>query len=1116
MTNPSPSLTRILVVDDNPVTVESSCRVLIQAGYEVRKAFNGTDALRAVKEHHPDLILLDREMPGISGLDVCRQIKEDPALAGTFVVFASATRLEVEEQVRGLDAGADGYIVRPIGNEELRARVDAYVRIAKLNRQLESRTHELQEANQVLTDSRRAALSLMEDALRSNERLEQAKVALQESEIRYHQIVDTQEDAICRWRPDTTLTFANAQYLKLFGLSADSYRSRQWIDFIPESEREPLRARIRSLAENPVRVIYEHPVNLADGSVRHYHWTDSPILDAEGTCVEFQSVGRDITDLRESEAQAAKRLSAIEHSPASIVITDRNGTIEYVNSRFTLVSGYTAEEALGQNPRVLKSGDMPLEAYRAMWKDLAAGKDWQGEFHNRRKDGTLFWELASISPIRNPQGEITHYVAVKEDITARKAAEARLHMFSQRAQFMLELSALAATVSETAFMQRATECMEDLTGSKVSFIHFINDDQATIELVTWSRRTLESYCQAGFDRHYPIAKAGIWAEAFRQRKPVVINDYAQAPNRRGLPEGHAALTRLISLPVMEGDRVRMLVGVGNKESPYNQTDVETIQLLANEAWRIVRQKRSDEALRMSEELLEETGQAGGVGGWELDLLTNALRWTRQTRRIHEVPDDYVPVLETGISFYDPEGRPELVKAINEAMTAGKPWDLELPFTTAKGRKLWVRAMGQARFENGKAVKLLGAFHDVTARRLAEAERAALNTQLAQAQKMESIGLLAGGIAHEFNNKLQTILGFTELASMASGADSPLAKDLLEIQKAARHSAELTQQLLAYASRQMVTPRQLNLNDTLKSMLRMVQQLLGESMNLKWYPGSDLWPINMDPNQIDQILTNLAVNARDAMKGQGLLTISTQNVTVGAKDSVKPPDQPEGDYVRLAVTDTGSGMSAETLSRIFEPFFTTKPQGKGTGLGLPTVYGIVRQNGGFLHVESQLGQGSTFSVYLPRDFTPARTADRPADGIVAGGCETVLLVEDEQAILRMAKTALEQLGYMVLVAAQAQEAISLVERHAGSLDLLVTDVVMPGLNGQQLYRILRARRPALKVLYISGHTAGVLDERGVVTDGTHFLAKPFALHALAEKVRTVLDEAPTGPSDAGTA
>lgn len=1092
------------MVDDNPVTVESSCRVLSQAGYEVGKAFNGTDALRAVKEQPPDLVLLDREMPGINGLDVCRQIKEDPALTGTFVVFASATRLEVEEQVRGLDAGADGYIVRPIGNEELRARVEAYVRIAKLNRQLEARTRELQEANQVLTDSRRAALSLMEDALRSNELLARATGALRESEIRYHQIVDTQEDAISRWLPDTTLTFANQKYMELFGVTEQDYRRLKWLDLVPADDRAAALERHLALVANPCRTVVENSAVIADGTRRHFQWINLPIFDASGVCVEFQSVGRDITELRKSEAQAAMRLSAMEHSTASIIITDRNGTIEYVNPRFTLVTGYTYEEALGQNPRVLKSGDRPDEDYRAMWKSLLAGEDWQGEFHNKRKDGTLFWELVSISPIRNARGDITHYVAVKEDITARKADEARLQMFSQRAQDLLHLSVLAATVSESELLKKTTECMEDLTGSKVCFIHLVLDDQATVELDTWSRRTLESYCKATFDRHYPIAQAGVWAEAFRQRKPVVINDYAQAPHRRGLPEGHA-LTRMISVPVMEGDRVRMLVGVGNKETPYDETDVETIQLLANEAWRIVRQKRSDEALRLSKELLDETGQVGGVGGWEINLLNSELRWTRQTRRMVEVSDDYVTDLDRDLGLFDREGRPALDKAISEATISGKPWDLELPFTTAKGRKCWVRIVGQARFENGKAVKLLGALQDVTARRQADAERAALNAQLAQAQKMESVGLLAGGIAHEFNNKLQTILGFTELATMASGANAPLLKDLMEIQKAARHSATLTRQLLAYASRQMVTPCQLNLNDTLKSMLRMVQQLLGEAILLKWYPGSELWPVNMDPNQIDQILTNLAVNARDAMKGEGILTVETRNMVVSHPDAFKPPDQAEGDYVRLSVADTGMGMSPEIMSRIFEPFFTTKPQGKGTGLGLPTVFGIVRQNGGFLHVESQLGQGSTFSVYLPRDCTAAKTVELPAHGTIARGRETVLLVEDESAILRMAKTSLEQLGYMVLAAVQAQEALRLVERHAGSLDLLVTDVVMPGLNGPQLYRILRSSRPALKVLYISGHTAGVLDERGVVTDGARFLAKPFALHDLAAKVRAVLDE-----------
>ena len=816
----------------------------------------------------------------------------------------------------------------------------------------------------------------------------------------------------------------------------------------------------------------------------------------------------DVTVRRQIEEQSRNRLQAMENSPASIVITNRKAEIEYVNPKFLQATGYTREEVVGQNPRVLKSGETPPDYYQVLWETLLAGKTWQGEFHNRRKNGSVFWELASISPMRNEQGETTHYVAVKEDITERKIAEQRLKHFSRRAFLLLQLPLLAEQHDESAFFQSVMDFCEELTGSVVAFIHIVNDDQTTIELMSWSRSTLAHYCRAAFDRHYPIEKAGIWARAFHTRMPVVINDYATAENRRGLPEGHTALTRMISLPVMEGDKVRMLVGVGNKPSPYEAIDVETIQLLANEAWRIVEHRRAERALKQSEELLEETGQAGGVGGWEVNLLTREVRWTKQTYRMLDVPMDYRPDLDSGLAFYDPESQPVLLQALEEAERCGKSFDLELKCTTASGRKLWVRVIGQARFEQGRAVKLLGAFQDITPRKTAEQERIHLSAQLAQAQKMESIGLLAGGIAHEFNNKLQAILGFTELAADSVGWDSPMAMELREIQRAARQSAELTRQLLAYASKQLVSPQRLHLGQTIKAMLRVIKQVLGENIEVSCRIDHNLWPVRIDPNQVDQILTNLALNARDAMQGRGRLDIYVTNEVVGPDTAWLPRDQTPGDFACLAVRDQGTGIPAEIIDHIFEPFFTTKPQGKGTGLGLPTVYGITRQNGGFVRVESENGNGTTMRIFLPRDTSAhqAEKIDAMAEPVPLGGKETILVVEDEPAILKLVITRLTNFGYQVLSATDAVEAMAVAKSHPHVIHLLLTDVMMPGDNGVELYRRLHARYPRLAVLYMSGHAADTLGRQGVVEDHVDFLSKPFSVQLLGERVRAMLDRA----------
>ncbi len=401
-------------------------------------------------------------------------------------------------------------------------------------------------------------------------------------------------------------------------------------------------------------------------------------------------------------------------------------------------------------------------------------------------------------------------------------------------------------------------------------------------------------------------------------------------------------------------------------------------------------------------------------------------------------------------------------------------------------------------------------HDITDRKLSEARNRKLQEQLLQAQKMESIGRLAGGVAHDFNNMLALIIGYAEMALARVSADNPLHGELSEILAAGRRSADLTRQLLAFARKQTIQPRVLDLNETMAGMLKMLQRIIGEEIALVWKPGAGLWPVLVDPAQVDQILANLAVNARDAIAGQGRLTIETRNVTVGGTQGVILTEMTPGEYVLLAVSDTGCGMDQETAAHLFEPFFTTKEVGKGTGLGLATVYGIVSQNNGFIDVSSRPGQGAEFRIYLPRVHA-VETADtqEAAPGPSLEGRETVLLVEDEAGILALGQAILTQYGYTVLAARSSREALEKARNHAGPIDLLITDVVMPGLNGNGLSRAVAALRPGIKTLYMSGYTADVIARHGVLEEGVHYLQKPFAVKAMAAKVRRVLDENSAG-------
>jgi signal transduction histidine kinase/CheY-like chemotaxis protein len=396
--------------------------------------------------------------------------------------------------------------------------------------------------------------------------------------------------------------------------------------------------------------------------------------------------------------------------------------------------------------------------------------------------------------------------------------------------------------------------------------------------------------------------------------------------------------------------------------------------------------------------------------------------------------------------------------------------------------------------------------DVTERKRSEATQRRLEDDLRQVRKMETVGQLAGGIAHDFNNLLAVIIAYTDVA-LESAADNPhLRADLLHIREAGQQAAALTRQLLAFGRRQVLAPRVLDLNAVLGGLSDLLRRLLGEDVELALAPGTELGAIRADPVQLQQVLMNLAANARDAMPQGGCLTLATENITLDGGYASTHVDVTPGPYVMLAVSDTGAGMDAATRERIFEPFFTTKPPGRGTGLGLATVYGIVKQSGGSIWVYSEPGQGTTFKLYFPRVDAPVEPLLPRA--AVAGpetlaGTETILLVEDSRPVREITRRILLDSGYTVLTAANGPQGIVLCERHDGPVHLLLTDVVMPGLTGVELASRLAVLKPELKALFMSGYTDDALVHQGVLGAETHFLGKPFDALSLRRKVREVL-------------
>lgn len=655
-----------------------------------------------------------------------------------------------------------------------------------------------------LRDDKMNPVSIL-TVIRNITKRKKAQQELIESEQKFRSLADSIPDNIIRHNANMDIIYFNKNMEQAtefdFNAANDEPLSQKIQTVIPKGYVEVLEKVIQYGKEEELEVEIKTP----DGETRIHNIRFVAERDRNGKIIGAIAVGRDITEIKKVQESLRKLFHAVEQSPVSIIITNTNADIEYVNPRFTTVTGYSSKEVLGRNPRFLKSGEMSEEFYENLWDSISNGKIWHGEFHNRRKDGTLYYESASISPVFDDTGTITHYIAMKEDITERK-------------------------------------------------------------------------------------------------------------------------------------------------------------------------------------ILEQ--------------------------------------------------------------------------------------------------------------------------QLRQAQKMEAIGQLAGGVAHDFNNMLGVILGYSELGLKKVDPSQDIHSDLMEIFKAANRSADLTRQLLTFARKQTVMLKVVNLNEMINGMLKMLRRLLTEQITLHWKPGSDLLDIKMDPGQVDQILANLCVNARDAINGVGEITIMTENQTFDEAYCALNPDLTPGEYILLSVKDNGMGMDEATRERIFEPFFTTKETGKGTGLGLATIYGIVKQNGCHIDVQSKLGEGTTFTLYLPAytETDRAIIADKDSTKYHNLGNKTILLVEDEPSILRLTHEMLEVQGYQVLAVNSPLKALQIAREHA-EIDILITDVIMPEFDGRTLARRLAELFPNLKCLFMSGYSGDFINQDESASGEIHFIQKPFKMRDLARALSELEKDTP---------
>jgi two-component system, cell cycle sensor histidine kinase and response regulator CckA len=516
---------------------------------------------------------------------------------------------------------------------------------------------------------------------------------------------------------------------------------------------------------------------------------------------------------------------------------------------------------------------------------------------------------------------------------------------------------------------------------------------------------------------------------------------------------------------------------------------------------ITERRAAETALNDSRERLSFALDAGRMGTWDWEIASGVVHWSDSLERIVGIPaGSFGGTLDSYVALVDPEDRQRMRLAFERAVASDGEYIVECRMGPAGHQNTLIAAQGRVvRDEAGAPLRLVGVALDVTARR-------ELEEQLRHAQKMESVGRLAGGIAHDFNNLLTAITGHGELLAQSLDPDDERQADVSAINSAAARAATLTRQLLAYGRQSLLHPEPVNLNDVVSGIEPMLRRLIGEDVRLRTDLAPDLGWVRADAGQLDQVLLNLAVNARDAMPDGGTIVLATDNVDLDEAYLAEHPKAHPGRHVSIAVRDTGVGIDPATQGRIFEPYFTTKDRGRGTGLGLATVLGIVEQSGGHIEVESIPGHGTTFRVFLPREAGPQASAIvEPAVATAQQGRETILLAEDEDSVRQLAKTVLEQAGYTVIAASDAESALAAAETHAGPIELLLTDVIMPGANGRELAGSFRQAHPEARVLYMSGYATEILSAQGVLDPDVAFLEKPFLPAGLVARVRQLLDE-----------
>jgi two-component system, cell cycle sensor histidine kinase and response regulator CckA len=864
---------------------------------------------------------------------------------------------------------------------------------------------------------------------------------------------------------DRIIKDANDRLCDMTGYSRDELVGRNARIFYPSDEDYNYvgSEKYRQIAEKGTGSV-ETRWRRKDGAIIDVMLSSAPIDPSDlSRGVTFTAI--DITERKIAETklrESEKKLRLVTDRMNDMIWTiDLALRTTYVSPSVKKLLGFTPEERMLQdvkNQMTVESLSRVIETVaNEMEREKEPGIDPDRtikiEVEYYHKNGSRVWCENIVGALRDEKGGLIGAYGVSRDITERKHAEEALRESENKFRLTFNFSPDSVNINrlENGLYVDINEGFTKLTG-------FTREDAIG----------------------KTSAEIGIWHDLADRQKLV------KQLKETGICENLEAVFRRKDGSLGTGLMSARIIHL--KNMPY------IISITRD----ITERKRAEEELRYQQGRFYNLIHNAPFG---MLMINKSEKFTYTNPKFTEIFGYDLKDVPDGkrwfdLAYPDPEYRKEVLSAWIEDLEAYGPGEKRPRIfdVNCKDGSLKTIHFFPVQLEKGEN---LVACEDIT-------ERTTLENQLRQAQKMESVGRLAGGVAHDFNNMLQAIIGYAELAMIKNQQGTANDEDLIQISRAAQRAADLVGKLLAFARKQAVNPRVLDLNRTVESMIEMLTRVIGEDIRLIWKPGSDPWPVKIDPVQIDQILANLLVNARDAITGVGQVTIETGNAVLDESYCRANPGSVLGEYALLTVSDSGSGMDQETVSHIFEPFFTTKEIGKGTGLGLAMVYGIVKQNKGFISVQSEPGCGTTFKIYLPRCYGQAETEAAAQEQISLGGKETVLAVEDEKMLLEFVVTILEELGYKVLAAETPEDALIMAREYKNPIHLLLTDVIMPGMNGHEVRAAIVNLYPDIKTIYMSGYTADIMALKGIIDEGMAYLQKPFSINSLALKVREVLD------------